>query len=374
MKFVVSILVLLAVTAKQCASFEPQALDDKHQIAVPEEQEIGAPACVYQKGTLDDFNNEIYSWWAGEGFTLSKVGDTLKADAKGVGSKWNAFGREMTLLDFSNCPVLKIRCRAEGEKPPTLIVHMKDVNNYDANADAPKQRIHIGKDFRDYYFSFNNRWKQSWPDNQIVDPKMMNSILLFINGGMADWTGVLYIDDIKAVSLDQLPVVAATSGGIIDDFSDELYSWWAANEKINLEKKGDAMLLDCNGAGSNYETFGRSINEMDFTKAQIVRIKARAEGGEPMLRIDFKDKNGHTTNEFPAVNKILETPDYKDYYYNYSGKYSQTYPDKQTVDPTGMKDLIGFVNPGGPGFIGKIYIEEIEVIDDKKYQQLTGKQ
>jgi hypothetical protein len=41
MKFVVSILVLLAVTAKQCASFEPQALDDKHQIAVPEDPEKG---------------------------------------------------------------------------------------------------------------------------------------------------------------------------------------------------------------------------------------------------------------------------------------------------------------------------------------------
>jgi len=372
MKFLASILILLAVTAKQCASFEPQALDDKHQIAVPEDPEIGAPACQYQKGVMDNFSNEIYSWWAGEGFLLTKVGDTLKADAKGVGPKWNAFGREMTLLDFSNCPVVKIRCRAEGEKPPTLIVHMKDVNNYDANGDAPKARIHIGKDYRDYYFSFHNRWRQSWPDNQIVDPKMMNSILLFINGGMAEWSGVLYIDDISAVSLDDMPKATVASGGMVDDFSDELYAWWAANEKIGIEKKGDAMLLDCQGAGTNYETFGRSIEEMDFTKAHIVRVKARAEGGTPNLRIDFKDKNGHTTNEFPAVNVIQETPDYKNYYYNYDGKYSQTYPDRQTVDPTGFKDVIGFINPGGPPFTGKIYIEEIEVIDDKKYKELTG--
>jgi hypothetical protein len=374
MKFLASILILLAVTAKQCASFESQVLDDSSQIAVVEDPEIGTPACQYQKGTLDDFGGEIYSWWVSNDQTkLSRVGDTLKVVGRAIGSKWDCFGTETALLDFTACSVIKIRCRAEGEKPPTVIIHMKDVNQMDANADSPKQRIHLGKDYRDYYFDFNNKWKQSWPDNQKVDEKMIHDFLIFINGGMADWTGTLYIDYIKVVSADEMPKVVATAGGMVDDFQDELYSWWAANEKLNLEKKGDVMSIECTGVGPAYETFGRAINQMDFTKAQIVRVKARAEGGTPNLRMDYKDKNGHTTNEFPLIMKIDESSEFKNYYYNYAGKYSQTYPDVQTVDPTGMKDVIFFVNPGGEPFTGKIFIDEIEVITDKQYQELTGK-
>ena len=62
MKFLASILILLAVTAKQCATFESQALDDDSQIAVEDDPDIGTPACQFQKGTLDEFNGEIYSW------------------------------------------------------------------------------------------------------------------------------------------------------------------------------------------------------------------------------------------------------------------------------------------------------------------------
>jgi hypothetical protein len=374
MKFLASILILLAVTAKQCASFEPVALNDDSQMAVMEDPEVGIPACQFQRGVLDDFNGEIYSWWVSNDQTkLSRVGDTLKVVGNAIGSKWDCFGVETSLLDFSKCSVIKIRCRAEGEKPPTVIIHMKDINQMDANADSPKQRIHLGKEYKDYYFDFDGKWRQSWPDNQKVNETMIHDFLIFINGGMADWTGTLYIDYIKIVSVDEMPKVEATNGGIVDDFQDELYSWWAANEKLNLEKKGDVMSVQCTGVGPGYETFGRAITPMDFTKAQIVRVKARAQGDVPDLRMDFKDKNGHTTNEFPLIMKIDTTAEMKNYFFNYAGKYSQTYPDVQTVDPSSMKDVIFFVNPGGAPYTGTIFIDEIEVLTEQQYQELIKK-
>jgi hypothetical protein len=373
MRLLASITILLAVVAKQCVSFDPVALDDKHQIAVPEEAEKGTKACQYQKGYIDDFSGEIYSWWVGnDKLQLTRQGDTLKIVAKEVGSQWTPFGKEMALLDFTECPVVKVRCRAEGDKSPTISVHLKDVNALDANADAPKARIHLGKDFKDYYFSFNNKWKQTWPDIQKVDETMIREIMVFINGGMVDWTGTLYVDEIKVVPMSEVPVVIAQAGGYIDDFSDELYSWWAGNEKVNLEKLGDQMVVACNGAGPTYELFGRAFDEMDFNKAQIVRIKARSEGGSPLLRVDFKDKNGYVTNGSPVINKIQESSDFKDYFYNYRGKYTQSWPEAQTVDPSGIKEVLMFINPGGEAFTGKIFIEEIEVITDDQYAKLTG--
>jgi hypothetical protein len=292
--------------------------------------------------------------------------------AKEVGSQWTPFGKEMALLDFTTCPVIKVRCRAEGEKSPTLSIHLKDVNTLDANADAPKARIHLGKDYRDYYFSFNNKWKQTWPDIQKVDESMIREIMVFINGGMVDWTGTLYVDEIKVVTVDEMPKVVASAGGMIDNFEEEIYAWWAGNEKVNLEKKGDVMNVVCNNAGPGYELFGRAFEEMDFNKAQVVRVKARAEGGSPLLRIDFKDKNGYVTNGSPVQNKIEESTEFKDYFYNYRGKYTQAWPDKQIVDPSGIKETLIFINPGGAGFTGTIFIDEIEVIDDAKYEKLTA--
>ena len=373
MKFLASILILLSVTAKQCASFESQVLDDDSQIAVVEDPDLGTPACQYQKGTLDEFNGPIYSWWVSNDQTkLTTTGDTLKVVGNAIGSKWDCFGTETPLLDMSACSVIKIRCRAEGEKPPTVIIHMKDINQMDGNADSPKQRIHLGKEYKDYYFDYTGKWRQSWPDNQKVDEKMIHDFLIFINGGMADWTGTLYIDYIKFVSVDEMPKVEVANGGMIADFQDELYSWWVANEKLNLEKKGDVMSVECTGVGPGYETFGSAITPMDFTKAHIVRVKARAEGAAPNLRMDFKDKNGHTTNKEPLVKKIDVSSEFKNYYYNYDGKYAQSYPDNQTVDPTAFKDVIFFVNPGGEPYTGKILIDEIEVITDDQYKKLTG--
>jgi len=72
--------------------------------------------------------------------------------------------------------------------------------------------------------------------------------------------------------------------------------------------------------------------------------------------------------------KIEESAEFKNYYYNYAGKYDQTYPDVQTVDPSGMRDVIFFVNPGGEPYTGKIFIDEIEVITEKQYQELTSGQ
>ena len=69
---------------------------------------------------------------------------------------------------------------------------------------------------------------------------------------------------------------------------------------------------------------------------------------------------------------IEVSSEFKNYYYNYDGKYAQSYPDDQTVDPTAFKDIIFFVNPGGEPYTGKIFIDEIEVITDEQYKQLTS--
>jgi hypothetical protein len=58
-----------------------------------------------------------------------------------------------------------------------------------------------GTDFADYYFDFTDKYEQSWPNAQKVTPTSIAEILFFINPGGSAYTGILYIDEIKVISL-----------------------------------------------------------------------------------------------------------------------------------------------------------------------------
>ncbi len=376
MKQFSKISVFFAFLAFTACTVEQPVLDDSNQIAVEEEADKGTPALLANKGTMDDFSGEIYSWWVGnDQLALSKKGDTLKVVAKNVGPKYTPFGKEFGLLDMKDAPVLRVRMRAEGANAPLVGISLKDVNAYDTNADRPKAKVKVSNEYSDYYFNYNEKWKQSYPNNQKVDETMIREIMFFINPGGAEWTGTLYVDGIVAMKESDMPKVEVAAGGYIDDFSEEIYSWWSGSDKIALERKNDILNITCVEAGPGYETFGKDINPVNMAgESHILRVKARAETASPDLRINLKDKSGLVNNEFPIVIKIDVSEEFKNYYYDYSGKWTQSWPDAQKLNPEIIQSVLMFVNPGGQpaAYTGKIYIDEIEVISEKQMNDLKA--
>ncbi len=357
-----------------CTTEQPM-LDDSHQLAVEEEPDKGTPVLMVNKGVIEGFDGEIYSWWTGDGLTIGRKGDTLKVDAKNIGPKYTPFGREFNLLDLKEAPVLRVRMRAEGANPPLVGISLKDVNNFDTNADRPKAKVRVSKEYTDYYFNYNEKWKQSYPNNQKVDETMIGAIMFFINPGGAEWTGTLYVDGIVAMKESDMPKVEVTAGGFVDDFSEEIYSWWSSSDKIALERKNEALNITCTEAGPGYETFGKAINPANMSgDYHIFRVRAKAEGAAPELRINLKDKKGLVNNEKPVIVKIEVTEGYKNYYYDFSGRWTQSWPDAQVVDPTSIQDVLMFINTGGvpSPYTGKLYIDEIEIITEKKMNELKA--
>lgn len=363
---------LLPVIFSGCVSLEKATLDDSSQLAVAEDPEFGTPVLKFNKGVVEGFSNEIYSWWvANDQLALSKKGDTLKIQMKNVGPKWECFGSQIMMLDFTEASVLKLRMRSEGATAPNVSIRFRDANGYMADMIA-NNKVPKNGPYQDFYYNFTGKWKQAWPESKDVDPRVINEVLFFINGGGSPYTGTLYIDEIKAIPLSELPAAGpAAVGGIIDDFSEPIDSWWAA-DKINLMTEGEELAITATGAGPGYECFGRAFTVKDFNKADIVRVKAKAIGdSEPILRGDVKDADGRVTNATVVSHKIALN-EYRDYFYDYNGKFSQVYPDNQTVNASQIKDILFFINPGGPAFEGKIYVDEIEVITRQKYNELTG--
>ena len=369
----------MALLTQACVHFAKPELDHSAQIAEYQEPEKGVLALDFNKGVIDDFSGELYSWWGADGITLSRKVDTFKVVIKNVGSMYVPFGREITGLDFTKNNAIRIRMRAEGKVSPTVRLDLKDNLGRTTNASATQVKVPVNQPYTDYYFNYKDKWKQGWPDNQIVDPSLVSTVMFFVNPGMTDWTGTLYVDEIVAMDYEKIPKKEGGTGGVIDAFDDEPSAWWTGSSKIALEKIADVdvVKISSEGAGANYETFGRSFDQIDFTKAPIIRLRARAENAagsvDPKIRFAIKDKDGFTANEFNMSETIESGTEFKNYYFNFTGKYSQTYPDNHTVNPKEIEAMVLFINSGGPAYNGVIYFDEIEIITEKRYEELKKK-
>ncbi len=358
-----------------CVSFEPQVLTDDNQLAVPEEKEKGIPSLSFNKGVIEDVKGDIYSWWNADQITLSKTGDTLMVTLKDIGASYTPFGKQITPVDFTDSEAIKIRMRASGETAPFIRIDMKDVSGMVANASAPMVRLAKNGPYEDYYFSFKDKWKQAYPDAQKVDPTLISEMMFFVNPGMKGFTGTIYIDEIKAISEKDIPKKESLPGGVIDSFEDEPTAWWTGSGKLALEKVPgkEIVKIISNGAGPSYETFGRAFAAIDFAKSPIVKIRAKSNPSEhgalPKFRMAMKDSEGYVANEFSIINTIDST-EFKDYYYDFEGKFSQTYPDAHKVNASAINEILLFINPGEASYFGEIYVDYIEVITRKKYEEI----
>jgi hypothetical protein len=279
----------------------------------------------------------------------------------------------------------------------------------------------------EYYFNYTNKWKQSWPDKKDVNPKAIAEILFFVNPGQANWTGTLYIDDIDIITAAEMPseeeikrrrrAARAKAEGqapsettapkaeskpseepkteqpaetkpvetgkaqdksqvagvaVIDNFEGEISGWWkSSEEKIKLGTENGKLIANLDQVGPGIESFGKSFSKIDFEKTPVVKVRFKAEGNEVGdLRVDIKDVDGFSTNSKPNIKLFEIGTDFVDFYYDFTGKFDQTYPNVQRVNPSSIIEVIFFVNPGGSAFTGKLIIDEVSAISLEEFKKV----
>ena len=211
-----------------------------------------------------------------------------------------------------------------------------------------------------------------------------------INAGKSPWSGKLYIKEIEA--MEPLPEEdkGATSasgkivqespstlpGIVMDNIEGGVDSWWLGSDKFTVTSlKDKIMQVSGKDVGPDYETFGRGFETIDFTKTPIVVIRGMVEEGQPspLVRFDVKDSDGHVANAEPIIIPFQSDGKFRDYFYDFRGKFLQTYPDNQTVNPAIISEMIFFVNPGGPKISTTFYIEDIKALTPEEYQKALNK-
>jgi hypothetical protein len=147
--------------------------------------------------------------------------------------------------------------------------------------------------------------------------------------------------------------------------------WWAG-KGISLEK-GEVFIFEIDSVGSDSIPFGATFPPIDLlTEEVMIKISARAEGvngSEPTLHMQVDDANGYQANAKRPSQKIQNSEDFKDYYFDARGIFEQSKPKKHRVNGAMINSLKFFVNPGQGPFSGKIYIKEIKVVSAKTVQK-----
>jgi hypothetical protein len=155
--------------------------------------------------------------------------------------------------------------------------------------------------------------------------------------------------------------------------------WWA-NKGIYLER-GDTFAIEVSpvvadglpagtaNPSKNVEaqSFGATFPPIDLvTQPVILRIVARSFGtglSTAVLHVQFVDADGYKTNAKLPFNRIENSAEFKEYFFDVRDIYNQALPEKHKVNGALINGLQFFINPGEtPGYTGMIYISEIRVI------------
>lgn len=163
-----------------------------------------------------------------------------------------------------------------------------------------------------------------------------------------------------------------TAGTLIDDFTTPPYSWWTGSDekfKYEIDDNQELKVTITNagkvdGSSTGYDCFGKQFDPIDFTKTPVLKLKMKYTGTTaPKVRIDVKDSEGNVSNASSIVRKVEATDKFVDYYYDFTGHWSQSWPSAAKLDPVEIVEMLIFVNPGGPlGWTGTLYLDDVQTV------------
>ena len=370
-KYCLLILALSALMLVRCVGFEPVVLSPQsNKSKYSLEAATGSDRIVVidnpklTDGVFEDFKKELSGWWGdGSIIKFSKSEDLLKVEVNKSSAGYPQFGVTFEPKDFTNTPVVRIRMRTEGGEAPQVRLDLRDVNDMQTNATLVMNDVAVSDQYTEYYFDFNNKFKQSWPAPGIVDPRQISGMTIFINPGDKPFKGTIYIDEIYVMAnKDGSGIVSKEY--VLDDFSGDINYWWGCDKEKVLLSKADGNSLKVKFKNGQWSCFGMSFDPIDVSATPVIKLRMRIEDTDKAEAVDmvpwFTDVNNKTTNKEHLARKIVIGLDYTDYFFDYTEKLLSKDGDFNSKE---INSVIVFLNTlGGPSFNGDVYVDEVSFL------------
>lgn len=148
-----------------------------------------------------------------------------------------------------------------------------------------------------------------------------------------------------------------------DHLDDNILNGWDFDETLYaLEEANQELEINAQSTSNNWDTFAYQFNDtLNLADTSLLSLKIRS-NENVNVRIDLMDTAGYITNTTPVSQSVSGNNTYDTYYYNFDGKFSQTYPNEADLDPTAITGFVVYLDPGSTGdFTGTVYFDSLKV-------------
>jgi hypothetical protein len=362
------LLFVVSTLLTQCVGLQPITFEENTnatKFSPENEQEYSSESVkidnpLLSDGVFENFQNELVGWWgSGDVIKFSKGKDYLEVEANKTVAGYPQFGFVFEPKNFTSTPVVRVRMRIEGTEPARIRLDLKDINETSTNAIIVSNEIEVSNEYKDYYFDFNNKFKQSWPSMAEVDPRQISGMAFFVCPGDKLYKGKIFIKEIYVMAnKDGSGIVSKEV--LLDDFSGDINYWWGCDkERVLLSKQGKSLSVGFKSG--QWSCFGMTFDPTDISSTPVIklRIKAKSTGKAPNVDVVayFTDTHNKTSNALGKPQKVTIGSDYIDYFYDYKENMAST---DGPFDSKSVQGIIIFVNTiGTEVFNGNLFLDEV---------------
>ena len=329
--------------------------------------------------TFDD--DDTGALFGGAAYTFSAANGELTVTADGTSGAYDAFGYNLPApSDASGNNKVFVRAKASviGTQ---LRLDLQDTDDYATTQSAISKTLTTEFMVLEYDFTgalvdaaYGGTGCTSGPC--VVDASMIAKLLLYINPEQGGYQGDVVID---YIAFGEEPMTDIVSDVFQDHFDSDsaVTSFTLVPAGMELTRNGTEISLTGDGTHGMWDPVSYVIRnqttyeeiDLDMTQGDnklYVRMKSTVPG--TAVRFDFQDVDNFITTNAP-VTKIL-TDEFVTYEFDYTGLYqdggyggtsctADTAP--CPVDPTRIRGLIIFVEPGVGAFAGEITFDYFSV-------------
>jgi hypothetical protein len=332
---------------------------------------------------LDQFDNGVQEFvTAGNGYATAEAGGEWTITGNGTSGQYTIFGyqpfdasgQKITLDVTGNN---KVYVRAKVSKlGTTLRLDLKDKNGYATTVPGVKKTL--VNEYVVFEYDFTGGYQDGGYGGTSctagpcpVDGTAISNFEFYINPGSGAFDGTLVID---FISVGKEPAVAPMSDVFQNQF-DSLRTIEFMGNTPNMKNTIRNSTLVVSGDGTNglYENVAMRLHntttwdtvDVSATKAKNkVYMRMRSAVPATIVRLDLQDINFMTTTA-GSIQKLI-TSEWATYEYNFEGSYvdlayggTGCSVGPCPVDPERIFNMVIFVNPGQPAFLGEVEIDYI---------------
>lgn len=149
--------------------------------------------------------------------------------------------------------------------------------------------------------------------------------------------------------------------GIGDNFNNNTLSCsWSGSTNYSLSEENAELKVATNISAGAYSVYTLYFSQLNISSNPILSVRVKSTSAFT-LRADLQDASGMNTNAIPVSANIAGNGSYATYTFDFSGKFSQTYPGNATVNSSQIVRVQFFVNPGGLAFNNTFYMDDLQL-------------